>query len=126
MAFILLIVGIFLVVTAVRDTYTQLFQVVSGDFALNQTGGGFVYWIAALLLIGAVGYIDKLKPISDGLLLLVIIALILTKGNPKAPGGGFFSQLTGALGGQGSSSVGSTIGNVLGNVPPITSIPGIS
>lgn len=125
MAFILLIVGIFLVVTAVRDTYTQLFQVVAGDFSLNQAGGGFVYWVVALFLVGAVGYVKALKPISDGLLLLIIIALLLTKGNPQK--GNFFGNLTSALGApSGSSSVGSTVSNLLGNTTAPTSIPGVS
>lgn len=44
------------------------------------------------MLIGAIGYIPKLKPISTAFLALVIVVLFLKKGT------GFFAQLTTGLG----------------------------
>lgn len=92
MPFALLIVGTVLVIAAARNTQSQLFTLVEGDF----TGSGnFIYWVTAILIIGAVGYIEKLKGLSDAFLALVILVLFLTKGNPsKGIGGGFFSQFT--------------------------------
>lgn len=95
MAFALLIIGITLIVAAVRGTHLELIGLIKGDF----TGpANFWYWVAALLLIGAIGYVPRLKALSDGLLIVIILALLLARGNPKAPQGGFFQQLTDALG----------------------------
>lgn len=94
MPFALLIIGVVLLVSAVRNTQDDLFNLVKGDF----TGqGNFVFWVASLLIIGAVGYIPKLKPVSDGFLILVLVVLFLKRGNPQGIGGGFFEKFTGAL-----------------------------
>lgn len=95
MPFAFLIVGAILLVSAVRNTQDDLFTLVKSDF----TGqGNFIFWVVSLLLIGAIGYIPKLKPISDGFLVLVLLVLFLTKGNPNNPGsGGFFEKFTTAL-----------------------------
>lgn len=115
MAFALLIIGITLVVAAVRDTQGTLISLIQGDF----TGpGNFWYWIAAILALGALGYIPRLKPVSDGLIVVVIIALLLSRGDPK--NGGFFKKLTDALNmstktsAAPSTSVGSVVTNILG------------
>lgn len=94
MAFALLIIGAMLLVTSVKNTQGTLFGLLQGDL----TGtNNFVFWLVAILLIGAIGYIPKLKPISNGLLALVIIVLVVAKGNPSNVGGGFFQQFTTAL-----------------------------
>lgn len=95
MAFALLIIGIILIVSAIRNSASQLWTVLVGDFS---GPGNFIYWIIALIIIGMVGYVKKLKALSDGLLVLIILALFLSKGNTSQPGGGFFKQLMSALG----------------------------
>ena len=68
MPFVLIALGLLLVVVGIRNTYAQLGAQVVQDF----TGpGNFFYWIVALFLIGAVGYIDALKEASDLMLALV-------------------------------------------------------
>jgi hypothetical protein len=101
MPFALLVIGVVLIVSAINGTQSQLVLMLRRDF----TGtGNFVYWLAALLAIGAIGYIEKLKPVSDGFLVLVILVLLLSRGNPKFnSAGGFFKQLTTALGATGSA-----------------------
>lgn len=94
MAFALLIIGTILIVATVRNTQDSLIAQVAKDF----TGpSNFIYWIVAILIIGAVGYVEKLKPLSDGFLILVLLVLFLKKGNPQGVGGGFFTQFTAAL-----------------------------
>jgi hypothetical protein len=139
MPFVLLIIGSVLLISSVRNTYGMttpsggqgLGALLQGDF----TGqANFIYWIISLLIIGAVGYIPKLRPISIAFLTLVILALFLTKGNPKAPGGGFFQQFTAQVGsttsqkqvnatnsviGQLSGAIG--LGNMLPTIPNIGS-----
>lgn len=97
MPFALAIIGIFLLVSAVRGTTdgpNGLFALVVGDF----TGpSSFVYWMVAILLIGALGYIPKAKPISTAMLGLIIVVLFLAKGDPSKAGGGFFEKFTQGL-----------------------------
>jgi hypothetical protein len=84
MAVAFLLIGVVLLITAARNTYAQLFTLLAGDF----TGqNNFIFWMVSIILIGSIGYIPKAKPISTGLLGLVIVVLVLTKGK------GFFGQL---------------------------------
>lgn len=94
MPFALLIIGLVLLVAGARGKQNDLFSLVAGDF----TGANnFLFWFVSILAIGAIGYIPKLKPLSTAFLVLVILVLFLTKGNPSGVGGGFFSQFTAAL-----------------------------
>lgn len=104
MPFALLTIGIVLIVVAVRGTQEEFIGLVKGDFS---GPGNFFWWVVALLAVGSIGYVDRLKPISDGLLLLILLALVLTRGSPSYPGGGFFQQFTAAL--QGTQVTGSTV-----------------
>ena len=95
MPFLLIIAGAFLLISSARNTQSQLFTLLAGDFTGSNN---FIYWAVSILIIGAVGYIPKLKPISVGFMTLVIIVLFLKRGNPTGIGGGFFSQFTQGLG----------------------------
>src|SRR3954468_23458486 len=94
MPFALLIIGIALLVSAVRGTQGDLFTLLRGDF----TGpNNFIYWTVAILFIGSIGYIPKLKPASVGFLTLVVLVLVLKRGDPNSGNGGFFAEFTSAL-----------------------------
>ena len=74
MPFVLIIAGTILLVAAVRNTQQLLFYLLARDF----TGeNNFIYWMISILIIGAIGYIPKMKPVSDGFLILVILVLFL-------------------------------------------------
>lgn len=74
MPFLFIIIGVVMVVAAVRGTNTDLVTLIKGDF----TGkGNFIYWLVSILIIGAVGYIPDLKPVSRAFLVLVVIVLFL-------------------------------------------------
>ena len=88
MPFLFIIVGVLFVVSAVRGTNTQLIGLLKGDFTGH---GNFVYWLASILVIGAVGYIPELKPVSRAFLVLVIVVLFLSNK-------GVFAKATQALG----------------------------
>src|SRR5262249_20848171 len=66
MAIILIIVGIILFLTAIRGTTAQF-----GNLLLQDLFGGFVYWFGAIIVIGLIGYIKPLRPLSNALLVLV-------------------------------------------------------
>lgn len=94
MAFTFLIAGAILLIASIRNTQGDLYTLVAQDFTGSDN---FIFWMVSILLIGAVGYIPKLKPVSVGFLTLVILVLFLTKGNPQGTGGGFFAQAIKAL-----------------------------
>lgn len=82
MPFALLIVGVLLVTSGVRNTYPQLFSLVKGDFSGS---GSFLHWALAILIVGSLGYVDELRPFSRGFLALLIVVLFLSNG-------GFFAK----------------------------------
>jgi len=96
MPFALLIIGTVLLVAGVRNSQDVLFSTVKGDFTGSNN---FLYWFVAIILIGSIGYVPKLKPISTGFLTLVIVSLFLSKG-------GFFQQFSTAIS---STSAGSLL-----------------
>lgn len=88
MPFVIMIAGIVLVVASARNKQGDLFTLIKGDF----TGpNSFVAWLAALLGIGALGYIKPIKPVTDAFILLLIIVLFLSNG-------GFFAKINQQLG----------------------------
>lgn len=82
MPFALIIVGLVLVVAAVRGTTDTLFSTVKGDF---EGPNNFTYWVVAILILGALGYVPSLEKISRLFLALVVVALFLSNG-------GFFEK----------------------------------
>jgi hypothetical protein len=74
MPFLFIVVGLVMIVSSVKGTNQQLVKLLKSDF----TGkGNFIYWSLAILAIGAVGYIQELKPVSRAFLVLVVIVLFL-------------------------------------------------
>lgn len=88
MPFAFLIVGTVLVVSGVRGTTTDLVTLIKGDF---QGKDGYLYWMVVILLVGSVGYVPALKPVSRAFLILVLVVLVLKTGT------GFFSKFTQSL-----------------------------
>lgn len=91
MAFVLIFIGALLFVTAIRGTSLQFVQMLQQDVFTNQNGGSYLYWAVAIFLVGALGYIKQVRPLSDSFLLLLIIVLFLANG-------GVFRQFNAALG----------------------------
>ena len=129
MAIVLLVVGTIMLVAAVRNTQNCLVILVQADFI---GPNNFFYWVLAITIVGAIGYIEKLKKVSDGLLVLIFVALFLSRG--KASSGNFFQKFLDAIGatntaasikGQGffgGSAI--NIGGVTVGVPSVTAGPG--
>lgn len=75
MPFALLIIGLLLVVTSAKDTHVQFGKQVASDF----TGqNNFFVWILAVGIVGFVGYVEKLRPISNMFLALILLAMFLS------------------------------------------------
>jgi hypothetical protein len=83
MPFALLVVGLVLIVTGFQNTYKQMGQQVVSDF----TGqGNFFYWLIAIGVIGALGYVKSLEMFSRAFMALIIIMIFISNK-------GFFSQI---------------------------------
>lgn len=82
MPFALLTIGIVLITAGVRGTQGDLYKLVKGDF----TGqGSFLHWFVAILVVGAIGYVESLRPFSRAFMVLLIVVLFLSNG-------GFFKK----------------------------------
>lgn len=89
MPLVLIIIGITLLYTEYNGTSSTLFTLVENDF----TGpNSFEKYLLGLIVIGSIGYIPKVKPISDAFLALVIVVLLLKNQS-------FFSNLSSSLNG---------------------------
>jgi hypothetical protein len=87
MPFLFLIAGFVMTVSAVRGTQDDLIKLLKDDFTGSNN---FLFWIVSILLIGALGYIGPLRPLSRAFLVLVIVVLFLKNG-------GVFTQFVQAL-----------------------------
>jgi hypothetical protein len=84
MPFFLLLLGIMFLVIGVENTPSMFLALLKKDF----TGAGnFSYWVIGFIAVGAIGYWDRAKPVSDALLALIIVGLLLSHG-------GFFGALS--------------------------------
>lgn len=72
MTFFALIIGIALIVAAMRNSQDALFSAIGTDVP------NFIVWAAAIFALGAIGFVPGLKPVSRALLALVITVLIVT------------------------------------------------
>lgn len=87
MPFALIIIGLLLVVTGFQNTYKQFGNQIANDF----TGkNNFLYWVIALGVIGAVGYVKELQSFSRAFMVLIIVSIFLSNK-------GFFNQFQNAI-----------------------------
>jgi putative exporter of polyketide antibiotics len=114
MPFFLLITGTVLIIAAARGTHKDLFRLLEGDFTGPRN---FVYWFVSILLIGMIGYIPKLKPLSDGFLVLLIIVIFLKKGTGLFDM--FNEQIDSTLSAKPTTGTGSTVSTIIGGVSGI-------
>ena len=84
----LIIVGLYFLTAGVRGEEMQLAGLLHGDLTGQHS---FIPWVVAILIVGAVGYVDELRPVSDGFMALLVVVLLLANK-------GFFAQFFSALG----------------------------
>lgn len=94
MPILFLVIGLILLVPAIRgpDQSAKMLALLKGDLWGDKS---FFPWLISLYIIGALGYIEPLKPISRAFMVLVLLVLILTN-SPKG-GKGVFANLFSAL-----------------------------
>jgi hypothetical protein len=90
MQFVFMIIGIVFVIAGVRgkaDTPNGLIPLLHDDLIGKDN---YIYWALSIIVVGAIGYSDDLKPISRSFMVLIIITLVLSNG-------GVFSKLNNEL-----------------------------
>ena len=68
----LIFLGVLFVVVGFQDTHKELFSQLGKDFTGQNS---FLVWIAAIGILGAIGYVPKLEKFSRMLLLLIFAAM---------------------------------------------------
>ena len=113
MPFALIGIGIILVIAAYNNKQDVLAKQVREDL----TGStGFVYWIAAILIVGAIGYIRPLQVVSRVFLGLILLVLFVTNQ-------GLFARFNAALDGlTGRQNAGNAQDNGLGTLGELPSL----
>jgi hypothetical protein len=89
MAIVLIVIGAVLLDAGVRDKQSELWGQLQKDFSPSAQQPGqhsFLAWFAAIMVLGALGYVPQLQAFSRTFMLLVIVALFLSNG-------GFFADL---------------------------------
>jgi hypothetical protein len=87
MPFVLVLVGLLLVMTGYQGTYRQFGTMVAGEFTAKPS---FLYFVAGIGAVGAIGYADALKTFSRLFLTLILIGIVVSNK-------GFFANLKAAL-----------------------------
>jgi hypothetical protein len=80
MAIGILFVGLILIVTAIRGTHGQLFNLVINDMTGGSAGAGhgFLVWLAAIVAVGMLGYYKPLRGASHLLIGLIVLAIFVS------------------------------------------------
>jgi Mg2+/citrate symporter len=75
MPFVLIFVGLVLAWSGIRNTHGELWKLATEDLQ------GYAFWVFAIVLVGSLGYIKTLKPLSVAFLILLMVALLLNNPN---------------------------------------------
>jgi len=126
MPFIVFLFAAVLIFAGLRGQTSNLAKLLANDFTGTNS---FAKWMFAIFVIGAIGYVPRLKPVSDAFLGLVIIVILLV--NDKN-GSGFFTNVSNVLNSSGSGTAqpttGATTGTSTGSTylsDPASSLPGL-
>jgi hypothetical protein len=90
MPFALLLIGLLIIVTSIRGTQGDLWNLLYKDVAGTDKTPGFVVWLAAVIAIAWMGYYKPLQTPSRMLLGLVVLSIFLANG-------GVFKKLSDAF-----------------------------
>lgn len=114
MPFALITIGVVIFATALNGTFRPFGSQLYKDLFTNSPP--FIYWAAALVVVGLIGYIPQVKKPADWFMVLIIVGIILANG-------GFFTQLQQALANpQGINPGGGTTSTAASNAAGTTGV----
>lgn len=88
MGIVFLIVGIFAVAIGVRGQAGEAGKLLASEFTGSNS---YVQWLAAILILGAIGIWKPARPAANAMIGLVILAIFIRRGQ------GFFDQFNSAI-----------------------------
>lgn len=88
MALVFLLIGVAVVAIGVRGQASQAGALLTSELTGSKS---FLPWAGAILILGLIGAYRPARPFANGMLVLVIVAIVLAQGK------GFFGQLQSAL-----------------------------
>ena len=94
MPFILILAGLLLFITAYQNTVAEFGAQIKSDLVGDT---GFIVWVVALFIIGAIGYIPALRGVSRVFMALVLIVIVLSNN-------GVFTTLSNVITGGGGET----------------------
>lgn len=113
MPYALILFGAVLLVAGIRNTYKDLWALVKNDFTAQN---GFLTWVAVIAVVGGIGYIPRLKPLSIAFMTLLLLVLLISHQ-------GVFAQLQNFIqSGAGGRNV--APGNQSSDLTPLVPLPG--
>lgn len=91
MAIFLLLIGLLLVVTAIRGTQSDFFDLLKNDFSGQNN---FVLWSLAFVFLVSLGYIKAIKPVTNAFMWLLLVVIFLgARNSNKDIFGDFVAQV---------------------------------
>lgn len=119
MPFVLFFVGLIAITVAVRGHAKDASALLASEFTGSNS---FIQWFLAVMILGLVGYYSPVRPATNALLGLVILAMVLQNGK-----NGLFTNLEQAFqGAQAIPSTNSQSGSATAATSPTTSSLGAS
>jgi len=115
MALVFLLIGVAVVAIGVRGQASQAGALLTSELTGSNS---FLPWAGAILILGLIGAYRPARPFANGMLVLVIVAIVLAQGK------GFFGQLQSALANPtaapsnavvSGSAAGSSVGTAVGS-----------
>lgn len=76
MPFAVIAFGLLLTIAGARGTQGNLYGLLKGDFVGQNS---FLWWGTAVVGIGAVGYVEKLRPLANIFLALILVVFVLAQ-----------------------------------------------
>lgn len=114
MPFFFILIGFGLLVIGYRGTQKELFALLEKDFS---GPGNFFVFALGIFVVGLVGYVPKLKGLSNAFLGLIIVVMILSNK-------GFFNSLMAQVQSTQTNQPSDNSGAIPG-IPSIPSVPHI-
>jgi len=77
MPFALILIGLILITAAVKGKHKDLFGLLKSDFTGSDN---FFVWVLAIVILVAIGNVERLRPVSNAFLVLLILVIIVGNG----------------------------------------------
>lgn len=101
MPIVILVISLTLVFAGLNDKLGTLSSLLQDDIKPSDGSASFGLWVLAIIIVGVLGYVNKLRPFSNAFLVLIFVAILISNK-------GFFTQLFSSFG-VGTNSKSNTI-----------------